>query len=107
MTASLASSLLLEARARAGLSQRELARRASTSRSAIARIERGVTDPSIETLRRLLAAAGFEIRAELTAAPVANPHGLDDVPRILSLTPEQRLDEVARVSHFIWSARRV
>jgi predicted transcriptional regulator len=55
-----ASSLLRTARARAGLSQRALAKRASTSQSVVARIEAGDTDPSYETLRRLLKAAGFE-----------------------------------------------
>jgi hypothetical protein len=32
---------------------------------------------------------------------------LDDVPRILALTPEQRLREVAEVSRFLSAARRV
>src|SRR4051794_40938565 len=98
------SSLLKSARARAGLSQRELGRRSATSQSVVARIEGGLTDPSSETLRRLLAAAGFEVTAELRPAAVVDSHMLDDVPRILGLTPEQRLDEVARVARFEWSA---
>ena len=69
--------------------------------------EGGLTDPSTETLRRLIGAAGFDIRAGLTPAPTLDPHVLDDVARILSLTPEQRLEEVAHLARFAWSARRV
>ena len=85
----------------------ELARRAATSQSVVARIEAGQTDPSTETLSRLLAAAGFEMRVALDPAVIADSHVLDDVARILSLTPEQRLDEVAAVARFEWAARRV
>ena len=55
------ASLLVQARAKAGITQRELAARAHTSQSVVARIERGQTIPSVETLDRLLAAAGFEL----------------------------------------------
>ena len=55
--------LLRRARARAALSQRELARRAGTAQSVVARIERGQTSPTWATLQRLLAAAGCELRA--------------------------------------------
>jgi uncharacterized protein len=69
--------LLREARADAGLTQRELARRARTSQAAIARYETGVATPSIATLRRLLAAAGRElvISAEPRRAPFTGPVG--------------------------------
>ena len=99
--------LLREARRRAGLSQRALAARAGTVQSVIARIEAGLTDPSSTTLNRLLAAAGFELRADLDVAAVPDSHMLADVERILSLSPEERLEEVARVARFEWSARRV
>ena len=102
-----AARLLREARSRAGLSQREMARRAGTSQSVVARIERGQTQPSSETLGRLLAAAGFEIRAELTPLPISETHMLGDVARILALTPEERLREVRNVSRFETAARRV
>ena len=102
----LSGGLLREARLRAGLTQRELARRAGTSQSVVARIEQGRSDPSTATLARLLAAAGFELRAELTPIGVADTHMLGDVPRILSLTPEERLLEVRNVSRFEASARR-
>jgi predicted transcriptional regulator len=101
------SSSLRDARSRAGLTQRELASRANTSQSVVARVEAGLADPSTATLRRLLAAAGFELRAELSPLPVPDTHMMDDVPRILALTPEQRLEEVRRVARFEWTGRRV
>jgi transcriptional regulator with XRE-family HTH domain len=98
--------LLRAARDRAGLTQRELARRCGTSQSVVARIENGRTDPSTATLEHLLAAAGFELRAALALIPVADSHMLGDVSRILAMTPEQRLREVGNVSRFAAAARR-
>jgi transcriptional regulator with XRE-family HTH domain len=91
----------------AGLSQRRLARKARTAQSVVARIELSETMPSWETLTGLLRSAGFELRAELQRIPVVDRQILDDVPRILKLTPEQRLREVANVSRFIAGAKRV
>lgn len=102
-----AAAVVREARARARLTQRELARRAGTAQSVVARIERGQTDPSTGTLRALLAAAGFEIDVELVALRAPDTHMLDDVGRILRLTPEQRLLEVRNVARFERAARRV
>jgi transcriptional regulator with XRE-family HTH domain len=67
------SSLLAEARLRAGLSQRELARRAGTSQSAIARLEAGAASPTLATLERLLTSAGFALRAELVPVRSGDP----------------------------------
>jgi transcriptional regulator with XRE-family HTH domain len=98
--------LLLAARDRAGLTQRQLARKARTAQSVVARIELGETSPSWSTLARLLKAAGFSLSAGLRRISV-DPQLLDDVPRILALSPEERLREVAQVSRFISAARRV
>jgi len=100
------SKLLQSARERAGMTQRQLAKKARTSQSVVARIELGETSPSWSTLVRLLKAAGFNISAGLRRIGV-DPQLLDDVPRILALTPEQRLREVAQVSRFLSAARRV
>jgi len=102
-----AATLLHEARTRAGLSQRALARRAGTAQSVIARIERGLTSPTWETLERLLQAVNLAVRAELEPRVVVGSHMLDDVPRILAMTPEQRLEEVKNLSEFLSHARRV
>jgi transcriptional regulator with XRE-family HTH domain len=57
--------LLREARLRAGLTQRELATRARTSQSAIARWESGEVVPSLERLRELIRACGLELTVGL------------------------------------------
>jgi transcriptional regulator with XRE-family HTH domain len=98
--------LVAQARRRAGLSQRELARRAGTAQSVVARIELGRTSPAAETLERLLAEAGFELRVELRPRRKAPNHMLADVARILALTPEQRLREVGNAARFVSAARR-
>ena len=102
-----APKLLREARSNAGLSQRELARKARTAQSVIARIELNETSPSWHTLLRLVKASGFRLNASLERIPVVDKTILDDVPRILRMTPEQRLQEVADVSRFIAGARHV
>jgi transcriptional regulator with XRE-family HTH domain len=102
-----AADLLRSARKRAGLSQRELARKARTAQSVVARVELGERNPSLKTLARLLRAAGFDLSLQLERVPVVDRALLDDVPRILRMTPEERLREVAQVSRFISAARRV
>jgi len=103
----LAAKLLADSRLRAGLTQRALAKRARTAQSVVARIELGQTVPSLATLDRLVGAAGFELELELEPKPALDRQLLDDVPRILRLTPEARLREVANLSRFIGAARRV
>ncbi len=98
--------MVLTAREGSGMSQRELARKARTAQSVVARIELAETSPSWATLNRLLKAAGFRLSAALKRIDV-DPALLDDVPRILRLTPEERLREVGQVSRFIAGARRV
>jgi transcriptional regulator with XRE-family HTH domain len=98
--------LVRRARLAAGLTQRELAQRAGTAQSVVARVETGQTSPSMNTLERLLAAAGHELRADLVMRPVADSHMMDDVARILGLSPEQRLLEVRNLSRFLSGTRR-
>jgi transcriptional regulator with XRE-family HTH domain len=98
--------LLYQARAAGGLTQRELARRAGTAQSVVARIELGQASPTVATLVRLLDAAGFEPRIELAPRPAADSHMLEDVARILRLTPEERLLEIRNISRFEAAARR-
>lgn len=52
---------------RRGLSQRALASRAGTTQAAVAAYEAGRRQPTVPTLYRLLAAAGFEPRIRLAA----------------------------------------
>jgi ribosome-binding protein aMBF1 (putative translation factor) len=62
------ASELIRARARAGLSQAELATRMGTSQSAIARLESGQTLPSTKTLLRFAEATGSKVELRLSAA---------------------------------------
>jgi transcriptional regulator with XRE-family HTH domain len=56
---SMAGRMLREARARARLTQRQLAEKSGIPQETIARIERGRADPRVNTLDRLLAACEF------------------------------------------------
>src|SRR5262245_13886525 len=53
---------IIKARAKAGLTQEELARRMQTTQGVIARLESGTTMPSTRTLRRFAAATGHRLR---------------------------------------------
>jgi len=56
------ASALIEARARAGLTQEQLARRMKTTQAVVARLESGRTKPSTRTLERFAAATGMRLR---------------------------------------------
>jgi len=101
------SVLLRHARTRAALTQRRLAELSGTAQSVVARIESGAVSPGVQTLTDLLAAAGFEL--EMTARPAVaqDTHMLDDVQRILALSPANRLRELANASRMFASASRV
>jgi len=107
MAVTQASRLLASARRRAGLTQRDLARRARTSQSVIARIECGATSPGWKTLLRLVSSAGFDLHVALKPRVRGRSHMLDDVPRILRLTPEERLLELRNAARFLAAAVRV
>ncbi|QIK38096.1 helix-turn-helix transcriptional regulator [Caldichromatium japonicum] len=59
--------VLIEARARAGLSQAELARRMGTTQSVIARLESGRTAPSLRTLQRYAESVGGRLTVKIEA----------------------------------------
>jgi transcriptional regulator with XRE-family HTH domain len=67
------AAILRDARARAGLTQAELAHRAGTSQATVSAYERGRKTPSVETLVRLLAATGTRLTAMPASAPVVRP----------------------------------
>ena len=56
---------MLAARIAAGLTQAEVAARAGTTQSAIARLESGSVSPSIETLRKYAKAVGKRLKVEM------------------------------------------
>jgi transcriptional regulator with XRE-family HTH domain len=65
--------LLLTARELTGLTQSQLAARASTSQSAISSMETGNRLPSVRTLMRIAEAAGFELVVGLRVPEAHNP----------------------------------
>ncbi len=58
--------LIRIARRQSGLTQQMLAKRAGTSQAAVSAYESGRRSPSVDTLCRLLGAAGYEVRMRLT-----------------------------------------
>ena len=70
-----AAAVLRQARARSGLSQRELARRAGVSQSVIAAYETAAREPSLATLAGLVEANGISLDLELGAdLPSSRPY---------------------------------
>ncbi len=88
-----AATLLTQCRIRAGLSQRELARRAGTSAAAVCLYERGERVPRLDTLTRLVAATGSTL--QLAAAPpapldvAANARTLEDLLDLADRLPQR------------------
>lgn len=80
-------SLLRDARRRAGLTQRQLAERAGTSQSAVARYERARAMPDLATLFRLVRACGLDLRMRLEARDLHDDELLADR---LAMTPTER-----------------
>ena len=62
---------MIEARARAGLTQQQLAERMHTTQAVIARLESGRVKPSTRTLERLAAATGLRLRISFEPAPAS------------------------------------
>lgn len=56
---------LIAARAKAGLTQAELARRMGTTQAVVARLEGGKAQPSTRTLERFAAATGCKLKISL------------------------------------------
>ena len=92
----LSADLLRSARLRAGLTQRELAKRADRPQSSVARWESGAMQPSLETLRELLRACGSDLWYQL----VNDDRSYDEfIDRALDLEPRERLEAATRASN--------
>jgi transcriptional regulator with XRE-family HTH domain len=81
--------MLRHARARARLTQRELAAKVGIPQETIARIETGRVDPRVGTLDRLLEGCGFGLE-HMPRLGI----GIDRtvIRRLIELTPSQRLE---------------
>jgi len=69
----IAADVLREARSQGALSQRQLADAAGTSQSVVGRIEAGLASPSVDTLARLVRAAGFDLKIAIEPSRVVDP----------------------------------
>lgn len=91
---STAADIIHAARLRAGLSTRELARRAGTSHATLSRYEHGQVQPSLATVERIVRACGLELRIHLDEPDTSDA---DLTASFLSLSPRERLESIANV----------
>lgn len=79
--------MLRTARRRGGMTQRDLAAASGIPQSSIARIENGATTPRVDTFRRLLRAAGYDLELESRLG-----EGVDRtlIRSMLAMTPDER-----------------
>ena len=94
--------IVQEARRRAGITQAELGRRVGTTQSAIARVERGTSAPSLERVAELVEACGFELGVSVAAGDDAE---LASLRRNLELTYDQRWQRTINLARFIHAGR--
>ena len=57
---------LVQARARKGITQKELAQKLGTKQSAIARLESGNTNPSISFLEKIASVMGYKLTIQIS-----------------------------------------
>jgi transcriptional regulator with XRE-family HTH domain len=103
-----AASLVRQARTRAGLTQAKLAALMGTTQSAVARLERPGSNPTVATLQSALHATGHSLGLSAGTAT-----GIDEtqIVELLRLTPRERLGLFQRNQHnqlrLLRRARRV
>lgn len=83
--------LIRQARLRARLSQAELSERSGKDRAQIARWERDVVTPSLDTLREVLQACGFDLELRLVPFEPFDPREESRLRAELERTPQERL----------------
>jgi transcriptional regulator with XRE-family HTH domain len=95
--------IVREARRRAGLTQTELAARLGTTQSAVARLERGATEPSFERVAAAVRVCGLEL------VPHVRPADDSDwsvASGNLALTVDQRVRRHRSAVRFAEAGRR-
>ena len=98
-----AGDLIREARRRAGLTQRELAERLDTTQSAIARLERGGTEPSYERVAEAVRACGMDLVPQLLRTDEAD---WSVASTNLAVGPEARVRRHQAALRFAMAGRR-
>ena len=87
--------LIREARKLAGLSQVELSRLSGKDRAQLARWERDVVQPSLETLRELLQACGYDLELSLVPYQADTRHDARLEKRLLQ-SPQERVQTMLK-----------
>ncbi len=98
--------LIVEARRRAGLTQRELAERAGTTQSSIARWESGRSEPSFGNVVRLLRLCGFVLDVHLESYDDGLRDDWSQAQAVLRRTPESISAEATRLHAFFQEGQR-
>lgn len=94
--------LVREMRKRAGLTQRVLAERVGTTQSAIARLERGVGDPTLARLSAIAEACGLELQVRLVDA---DDHDWSLVDRRTGAYADERIQRLQSAVEFVGALR--
>jgi transcriptional regulator with XRE-family HTH domain len=100
--AGIGNDLVREARRRAGLSQRELAERAGTTQSAVARLETGRSTPSFDTVLRLVRLCGLDLDVMLVERDDSD---WAQAKELLELTPAERVADGVRTANVMLRIR--
>ena len=95
--------LVREARRRAALTQRELAERADTTQSAIARLESGRTRPAFDDVLRLVRLCGFDLDLRLVQRESSD---WMQAQELLKLTSGDRLEQALKIVRSVEELQR-
>lgn len=98
--------LIVEARRRAGLTQRELAERAGTTQSSIARWESGRSEPSFANVIRLLRLCGFVLDVRLELYDDGLRDDWSQAQAVLQRTPDEIIENDRRLHAFFKEGQR-
>ncbi len=94
--------IVREMRKRAGLTQRALAERVGTTQSAIARLERGIGDPTLARLSAIAAACDLELQVRLVDA---DDHDWSLVDRRAGHHDDERVERLQHAVSFVGALR--
>lgn len=94
---------VLEARRRAGLSQRQVAARSGVSQPEIARIEAGLVSPSFARIIGIIRACGFDLAFRLVPL---DEDAFTLAEQNLARTPDERLESLYAGLEFFEAGRR-
>lgn len=98
--------LIVEARKRAGLTQRDLAERAGTTQSSVARWESGRSEPSFANVVRLLRLCGFVLDVHLELYDDGLRDDWSQAQAVLRRTPDEIIENDRRLHAFFREGQR-